>query len=96
MCIVKANAYGHGIKEVAKLLDTLGADAFAVADIDESTDAVLNFMAYPSLGIKQNVYGLAFGYVQSGKTAHYLGVLNKAADDGRVCKYLRNQPAGMA
>lgn len=54
----------------------------AVADIDESTDAVLNFMADPSLGIKQNVYGLAFGYVQSGKTAHYLGVLNKAADAG--------------
>ena len=54
----------------------------AVADIDESTDAVLNFMADPSLGIKQDIHGLAFGYVQSGKTAHYLGVLNKAADAG--------------
>lgn len=38
MCVVKANAYGHGIKEVAKLLDTLGADAFAVADIDEGVE----------------------------------------------------------
>lgn len=54
----------------------------AIADIDESTDAVLNFLADPSLGIKQDVHGLAFGYVQSGKTAHYLGVLNKAADAG--------------
>lgn len=54
----------------------------AVADIDDSTDAVLNFMADPSLGVKQNIHGLAFGYVQSGKTAHYLGVLNKAADAG--------------
>lgn len=54
----------------------------AVADIDESTDAVLNFMADPSLGVKQNIYGMSFGYVQSGKTAHYLGVLNKAADAG--------------
>jgi hypothetical protein len=54
----------------------------AVADIDESTDAVLNFMVDPSLGIKQDVYGLVFGYVQSGKTAHYLGVLNKATDAG--------------
>lgn len=54
----------------------------AVADIDESTDAVLNFMADPSLAIKQNIHGLAFGYVQSGKTAHYLGVINKAADAG--------------
>ncbi len=54
----------------------------AIADIDESTDEVLNYMADPSLGIEQNVYGLAFGYVQSGKTAHYLGVLNKATDAG--------------
>lgn len=54
----------------------------AVQDIDESTDAVLNFIADPSLGIKQDIYGLAFGYVQSGKTAHYLGILNKAADTG--------------
>ena len=38
MCVVKANAYGHGIKEVAKLLDSLGADAFAVADIDEGIE----------------------------------------------------------
>ena len=54
----------------------------AVRDIDDSTDAVLNYMADPNLKIKQNVYGLAFGYVQSGKTEHYLGVLNKAADAG--------------
>lgn len=54
----------------------------AVRDIDDSTDAVLNYMADPHLKIKQDVYGLAFGYVQSGKTAHYLGVLNKAADAG--------------
>lgn len=54
----------------------------AVRDIDDSTDAVLNYMADPNLKIKQDVYGLAFGYVQSGKTAHYLGVLNKAADAG--------------
>lgn len=54
----------------------------AVRDIDDSTDAVLNYMADPSLKIKQDIYGIAFGYVQSGKTAHYLGVLNKAADAG--------------
>lgn len=54
----------------------------AIANIDESTDAVLNYMADPALSEKQQVYGLAFGYVQSGKTAHYLGVLNKAFDAG--------------
>lgn len=54
----------------------------AIANIDESTDAVLDFMADPSLKENQQIYGLAFGYVQSGKTAHYLGVLNKAFDAG--------------
>ena len=50
----------------------------AVTDIDNSTDALMNAIADPSLNIKQDVRGLAFGYVQSGKTSHYMGVLNKA------------------
>ncbi len=54
----------------------------AVTDIDNSTDAVLNALADPSLNVKQKIRGLAFGYVQSGKTSHYIGVLNKAADAG--------------
>lgn len=78
--------YGHQLEYWHRYSDYLNHKPSwtldAVADIDESTDAVLNFMADPALGIKQDVYGLAFGYVQSGKTAHYLGVLNKAADAG--------------
>lgn len=54
----------------------------AVTDIDNSTDAVLNALADPSANLKQSIRGLAFGYVQSGKTSHYIGVLNKAADAG--------------
>jgi hypothetical protein len=54
----------------------------AITDIDESTDAVVNFLANPSIEKKQDIRGLAFGYVQSGKTAHYLGVINKAVDAG--------------
>ena len=54
----------------------------AITDIDDSTDAVVNYLADPSLEKKQRVRGLAFGYVQSGKTAHYLGVINKAVDAG--------------
>jgi hypothetical protein len=54
----------------------------AVTDIDDSTDAIMNALADPKLGIKQDVRGLAFGYVQSGKTAHYLGLINKATDAG--------------
>ncbi len=54
----------------------------AITDIDDSTDALMNYLADPSLGKKDDVRGLAFGYVQSGKTAHYLGVINKAVDAG--------------
>lgn len=54
----------------------------AIMDIDESTDAVMNFLADPNLETKQDARGLAFGYVQSGKTAHYLGLINKAVDAG--------------
>ena len=54
----------------------------AITDIDDSTDALMNFLADPSLNKKDDVRGLAFGYVQSGKTAHYLGVINKAVDAG--------------
>ena len=67
--------YDYMVKKPSWSLD-------ALRDINDSTDAVLNYMADPSLKIKQDVYGLAFGYVQSGKTAHYIGVLNKAVDAG--------------
>lgn len=35
-CVVKANAYGHGAASVAKLLEKIGVDFFAVASIDEA------------------------------------------------------------
>ena len=35
-CVVKANAYGHGAIEISRLLESLGADFFAVADICEA------------------------------------------------------------
>ena len=35
-CVVKANAYGHGIVEISKLLNKFGIYDFAVATIDEA------------------------------------------------------------
>jgi serine/alanine racemase len=35
MAVVKANAYGHGSKEIARYLNQLGVDSFAVATLDE-------------------------------------------------------------
>ena len=36
MCVVKADAYGHGFFEIAKTLQKNGADAFAVATFEEA------------------------------------------------------------
>lgn len=36
MSVVKADAYGHGVKYVAPLLDKLGTDSFAVSNIEEA------------------------------------------------------------
>ena len=38
MAVVKANAYGHGAPEVARTLEKLGADSFAVATLDEAKE----------------------------------------------------------
>ena len=37
-CVVKANAYGHGAQEIAKALQTEGADWFAVSNISEALE----------------------------------------------------------
>lgn len=35
-CVIKANAYGHGAPEVARLYEQLGADVLAVSNIEEA------------------------------------------------------------
>ncbi len=37
-CVVKADAYGHGAVEVSRRLQAAGADAFAVATVDEGVE----------------------------------------------------------
>ena len=36
MCVVKADAYGHGVEHVAPFLQDLGADWFAVSNLEEA------------------------------------------------------------
>jgi alanine racemase len=38
MAVVKANAYGHGMHEVARALEEVSADALATADLDEALE----------------------------------------------------------
>ena len=37
-CVVKANAYGHSVDPIVKLLEKSGADLFAVSNIDEAKE----------------------------------------------------------
>lgn len=37
-CVIKADGYGHGAVELAKLYETMGADYFAVSNLDEAKE----------------------------------------------------------
>lgn len=50
--------------------------------INEPTDFVMNCISNPTSGVSEKSYGAVFGYVQSGKTANYIGLINKAVDAG--------------
>ncbi|MCA1054316.1 Z1 domain-containing protein [Rossellomorea aquimaris] len=50
--------------------------------IDETTDEVLKSLGNPKATDPFDVRGLVLGYVQSGKTANFTGLLNKAFDEG--------------
>ena len=58
MSVVKADAYGHGAVEVAKILDDAGTDYFAVACINEALELRNN-------GINKPI--LVLGYIQDDK-----------------------------
>lgn len=51
-----------------------------ITDLDRNTDEILNRIGDPSKGEKRK--GLVIGDVQSGKTANYTSVCNKAIDAG--------------
>lgn len=50
--------------------------------IGHPTDTLLNAIADPNKAIPQNKRAMVVGYVQSGKTANYIGLINKAIDAG--------------
>ncbi len=61
-CVVKANAYGHGALCLSRLYEKLGADAFAVSNIEEA-------MQLRKGGIKKDI--LILGYTPA-ECARYL------------------------
>lgn len=53
-----------------------------VTSIDTSTDEILSLIGDPNKVQPFDVRGLVLGYVQSGKTANFTGLINKAYDVG--------------
>ena len=64
------------------LLEVKGFGLHAVNRIDEVTDDVLRRLEDPRRSGEWDRRGLVVGQVQSGKTAHYTGLICKAADAG--------------
>ncbi|CAL9541096.1 Z1 domain-containing protein [Streptomyces sp. enrichment culture] len=65
-----------------RLLTDKGWPAHAVAGLDVATDHVLERLADPTRPDAYQSKGLVVGYVQSGKTANFTGVIAKAVDAG--------------
>ncbi|MEA1015146.1 Z1 domain-containing protein [Sphingosinicella sp. LY1275] len=54
----------------------------SIHQLDESTSSVIERLANPTAEAAFQAKGLVVGYVQSGKTANFTGVISKAADAG--------------
>ncbi|MGC4109823.1 MAG: Z1 domain-containing protein [Nocardioides sp.] len=64
------------------LRDTKKWSANAIASLDETTTSVLERLSDPTRLAAKQTKGLVVGYVQSGKTANFTGVVAKAIDAG--------------
>lgn len=88
MCVVKADAYGHGAVPCAKIMSAAGADQFAIATVDEGVELRRGGIAEPILllseppveaiptlieyDIMPSVYTEAFAYAL-GESASFAG-----------------------
>ena len=48
-CVIKADAYGHGALELAHLYESLGADFFAVSNLEEALELRIGGITLPIL-----------------------------------------------
>lgn len=55
---------------------------FPINSIDDQTDKILDKMMDPRTTGSWDRRGMVVGHVQSGKTANFIGIINKAADAG--------------
>lgn len=64
------------------LRDTKKWSAEAIASLDQTTTDVIERLSDPTRATIKQTKGLVVGYVQSGKTANFTGVVAKAVDAG--------------
>jgi len=55
---------------------------FSIDTIDLTTDDIMNSLGDPESSFPFDKRGLVLGYVQSGKTANFTGLINKSFDSG--------------
>ena len=65
-----------------ELLEKKGWSPDSVTSLDSATDAVVERISDPTRAAAYQSKGLVVGYVQSGKTANFTGVIAKAVDAG--------------
>lgn len=69
-------------RSYSNTLATAGWTPDSLAQLDSDTDAVVRNLADPTCEVARTTRGLVVGYVQSGKTANFTGVIAKAGDAG--------------
>lgn len=79
---VKANVKWNYWDAYTKELQSSGFGRDVLRVLDEDTDNILNECGDPAASHGWSIKGLVMGDVQSGKTASYCGLINKAADTG--------------
>ncbi|MDO5323629.1 MAG: alanine racemase [Clostridia bacterium] len=102
MCVVKANAYGHGSVAAARLMLHAGADAFAVAIVEEAAELRNAGIAAPILilggaGVESLREAVALDVSQAVYSVEALNVLQaEAARLGRRAKAHLKIDTGMS
>lgn len=80
---IKENSTEYWNRYEKYLLENKGWPRSSIdKSIDNTTNKVMNAIADPNEKMAIERKGMVIGYVQSGKTAHYIGVINKAIDAG--------------
>ncbi|MGO5092371.1 Z1 domain-containing protein [Clostridium sp. LCP25S3_F10] len=80
---IKENSTEYWNRYEKYLLENKGWPRSSIdKSINNTTNKVMNAIADPNKKMAIERKGMVIGYVQSGKTAHYIGVINKAIDAG--------------